>query len=127
MKGEIMEDNKLCGEFSAKVWAEEFVRSVKIKPEIATDEGTMLGWFANAIMAGYDKANQEKSGSIEKVGVEDKRTLIKIRTSDNAHSFINWSYDWREIPKLCKKAKEELYNQLLILADKVKKEKKEKE
>jgi len=68
-----------------------------------------------------------KAGSIEKVGVEDKRTLIKIRTSDNAHSFINWSYDWREIPKLCKKAKEELYNQLLILADKVKKEKKEKE
>ena len=68
-----------------------------------------------------------KKGSIEKVGVEDKRTLIKIRTSDNAHSFIIWSYDWREIPKLCKKAKEELYNQLLILADKVKKEKKEKE
>ena len=38
MKGEIMEDNKLCGEFSAKVWAEEFVRSVKIKPEIATKD-----------------------------------------------------------------------------------------
>ena len=57
----------------------------------------------------------------------DERTLIKIRTSNNAHGFINWSYSWREIPKLCKKAKEELYNQLLILADKVKKEKKEKE
>ena len=75
MKGEIMEDNKLCGEFSAKVWAEEFVRSVKIKPEIATDEGTMLGWFANAIMAGYDKANQEKAGSIE-VGVEEIKDTI---------------------------------------------------
>ena len=73
-----------------------------------------------------EKIDELKAGSIE-VGVEDKRTLIKIRTSDNAHSFINWSYDWREIPKLCKKAKEELYNQLLILADKVKKEKKEKE
>ena len=70
-----MEDNKLCGEFSAKVWAEEFVRSVKIKPEIATDEGTMLGWFANAIMAGYDKANQEKAGSIE-VGVEEIKDTI---------------------------------------------------
>ena len=76
MKGEIMEDNKLCGEFSAKVWAEEFVRSVKIKPEIATDEGTMLGWFANAIMAGYDKANQEKAGSIE-VGVEEIEEIIE--------------------------------------------------
>ena len=75
MKGEIMEDNKLCGEFSAKVWAEEFVKSVKKNPKIATDEGTMLGWFANAIMAGYDKANQEKAGSI-KVGVEEIKDTI---------------------------------------------------
>ena len=84
MKGEIMEDNKLCGEFSAKVWAEEFVRSVKIKPEIATDEGTMLGWFANAIMAGYDKANQEKAGSIEKVGVEEVKQY-SATTDDQTH------------------------------------------
>ena len=50
-------DNKLCGEFSAKVWASEFIKLVKKNPKIAIDEGTMLGWFANAIMAGYDKAN----------------------------------------------------------------------
>jgi len=28
----------------------------KDKPEIASDEGAMIGWFANAIMAGYDNA-----------------------------------------------------------------------
>jgi len=37
----------------AKVWAECFVESVKHNPDIAFDEGTMLGWFANAIMNGY--------------------------------------------------------------------------
>jgi hypothetical protein len=47
--------NKLNGEFNARVWANEFVGFVSNKPEIATDEGTMIGWFANAIMAGYDK------------------------------------------------------------------------
>lgn len=40
----------------AREWAEEFVKAVKNNPEIATDEGTMIGWFANAIMAGFDEA-----------------------------------------------------------------------
>jgi len=53
-------DNKLIGEFDAKVWAEEFVKMVKAKPGIATDEGTMIGWFANAIMAGYDQRASEE-------------------------------------------------------------------
>lgn len=35
----------------AAVWAAEFV---KLHPD--ADEGMMLGWFANAIMAGYDTA-----------------------------------------------------------------------
>ncbi|QZE11379.1 hypothetical protein SEA_JADA_9 [Streptomyces phage Jada] len=43
----------------ARVWAEEFVSRIKDNPEIATDEGTMLGWFANAIMAGYDEARRK--------------------------------------------------------------------
>lgn len=38
----------------AKVWAEEFVKLCQINPSVAIDEGTMIGWFANAIMAGYD-------------------------------------------------------------------------
>jgi hypothetical protein len=46
----------LTSETDALVWAEEFVKIVKENPAIATDEGAMLGWFANAIMAGYDDA-----------------------------------------------------------------------
>lgn len=42
----------------AKIWAEEFV-----KRNPGADEATMVGWFANAIMAGYDTANQRKGKS----------------------------------------------------------------
>ena len=52
-------NTNLCGETDALVWAIEFVKTVKEYPSIATDEQTMLGWFANAIMAGYDKAKRE--------------------------------------------------------------------
>jgi len=44
----------LVGETDAQVWAREFVKIVRENPSIPTDEGTMIGWFANAIMAGYD-------------------------------------------------------------------------
>jgi len=50
-----MNGEELIGNLDAKKWAEEFVKRVKKKPSIATDEGTMIGWFANAIMTGYDK------------------------------------------------------------------------
>ncbi len=57
------EDSKLRGHdglpwpatFDAMVWATEFVDTVKHNPAIATDQDTMLGWFANAIMRGYDQ------------------------------------------------------------------------
>jgi len=41
--------------FDARDWAEEFVSMVKNKPEIATDEETMIGWFSNSIMRGWDE------------------------------------------------------------------------
>lgn len=50
---------RLHGEFDAAVWAEEFVKMVAKHPHIPTDEGAMIGWFANAIMAGYDRAREE--------------------------------------------------------------------
>lgn len=43
----------------AMAWAKEFVKRVKENPSIATDEGCMIGWFSNAIMAGYDEARQK--------------------------------------------------------------------
>ena len=45
---------KLSGNTNVRVWAEEFVKTVKKKPKIAKDEETMITWFANAIMVGYD-------------------------------------------------------------------------
>lgn len=47
--------SKLPQSFDARDWAKEFVQHVLAKPSIATDEETMLTWFANAIMAGYDE------------------------------------------------------------------------
>jgi hypothetical protein len=40
----------------AKAWADEWEKCIASDPTIATDKGTMIGWFANAIMAGYDYA-----------------------------------------------------------------------
>lgn len=52
-------ETELTGEFDARKWAEAFVATVREHPEIPTDEGTMTGWFANAIMAGYDHAGRQ--------------------------------------------------------------------
>lgn len=50
---------KLSCNVDAKEWAEEFVKAVRENPSIATDENTMNTWFANAIMAGYDRRDAE--------------------------------------------------------------------
>jgi hypothetical protein len=52
-------DNDLFSDFDARHWAERFVARVKERPQIATDEGTMLAWFSGAIMTGYDSAKRE--------------------------------------------------------------------
>lgn len=44
------------GEFDAQKWAEEFDR---IFPDSRPDHATMVGWFANAIMTGYDFAKNK--------------------------------------------------------------------
>lgn len=55
---------RLHGEFDAEVWAREFVKIAAVKPEIAQSEGTMVGWFANAIMAGYDRGQSDASHAL---------------------------------------------------------------
>jgi hypothetical protein len=42
----------------ARVWAKDWLNTIKEHPTIPTDEGTMIGWFSNAIMAGYDEAQR---------------------------------------------------------------------
>lgn len=40
----------------ARTWVTAWMLQLKETPEIYKDEGAMIGWFANAIMAGYDTA-----------------------------------------------------------------------
>ncbi len=41
--------------FDARVWARSFMDHNAVNPEIARDEETMVTWFANALMRGYDE------------------------------------------------------------------------
>lgn len=38
----------------AAEWAKVWLDTIRRYPNIPYDEGAMIGWFANAIMAGYD-------------------------------------------------------------------------
>ena len=40
----------------ARVWAKEWLKVISKNPGIPNDEATMIGWFANSIMAGFDEA-----------------------------------------------------------------------
>ena len=55
----------------AQVWAAEFVKHCSPSPP----EDVMLGWFANAIMAGYDTA-QARAQRAEAVATDETRNLI---------------------------------------------------
>jgi hypothetical protein len=57
--------------FSAKDWADAFCAR---NPTM--DHGTMLGWFANAIMRGYDEA--ERRASQGEPGVPAERKLAEV-------------------------------------------------
>ena len=48
-------DTDFTQSFDARGWAKAFIEHVKVNPNIPTDEGTMISWFANAIMRGYDE------------------------------------------------------------------------
>lgn len=49
-------EQKFPHTMDAKVWAEEFMKLVPLYSRAGLDEGDLIGWFANAIMAGYDMA-----------------------------------------------------------------------
>ncbi len=51
---------RLSGEFDASVWAREWNKAF---PVYRPSEETMLGWFANAIMSGYDHARRTEDTS----------------------------------------------------------------
>ena len=52
-----MDVNHLLQTTDAKQWAKEFMKTIKMHSLDVTEE-LMAGWFANAIMTGYDAANK---------------------------------------------------------------------
>ena len=51
----------------ARVWADEWLRVIAENPTIPTDRETMQGWFANAIMAGYDAGHRDAAPQHEQI------------------------------------------------------------
>ena len=49
----------------AKVWAVEFMNLFGEKRD-AIDEGLMIGWFANAIMNGFDEATRRERKKLDR-------------------------------------------------------------
>lgn len=56
------------GSFDARVWAKEFMRCNNglsgpfVSSHVQVDEETMVGWFANALMRGYDERRSRENG-----------------------------------------------------------------
>jgi len=63
------------GTVDAEVWADDFMRCVMDRAQIS--KGLMLGWFAKAIMAGYDEAKWEESVRLASDDEKTKRALIE--------------------------------------------------
>jgi hypothetical protein len=51
--------NEFTHSTDARVWAAEFMKIWQNEPIDLLDEELMIGWFANAIMAGYDDARKK--------------------------------------------------------------------
>lgn len=66
--------SKLPHSFDAWDWAEEFCEIVSKNPTIPHDKETMMGWFANAIMAGWDEMGRRKAK-------EDENRWIYVLTN----------------------------------------------
>lgn len=52
--------NALIGENDTRVWTKRWLEVVAENPSIPTDEGTMLGWFSNVFMAGFDQSQKQE-------------------------------------------------------------------
>ncbi len=63
--------------FDARVWAKEFMRCNNglsgpfVSSHVRVDEETMVGWFANALMRGYDE-RRSREGEIKQKELSDR-------------------------------------------------------
>jgi len=76
-----MKTSKLHNTIDADVWAKEWLKTIKKNPSIPTDEASMIGWFANAIMAGYAAAYNKHTvpfkGDPHTAAYEDMKAAYK--------------------------------------------------
>lgn len=60
------DDNKpITHTMDARTWAKDWLKTIAEHPGIHTDEGTMISWFANAIMDGYDEAQRRQKAKMD--------------------------------------------------------------
>lgn len=65
-------DNSWMQSMDAEVWAKKFIEYKKRNrwTHSDIDESLMIGWFANAIMAGYDEATRRAAYARQNPGEE---------------------------------------------------------
>lgn len=88
-----MKKVNLHNTMDARIWAKEWLKCIKKYPSIPTDEGCMIGWFANAIMAGYDGASrpfkkEDNNVSIQKKYVSKIDSILEKAVKD-LHAELN--------------------------------------
>lgn len=69
-----------CGMDAAK-WAAAFVQFVRKNPEIPTDEGTMITWFANAIMRSLDEERWRREAAVADVLAQHGGAVTELRAT----------------------------------------------
>ncbi len=66
LERQVLEPSNPLPSFDARVWARSFMEHNAINPDIARDEETMVTWFANALMRGYDEhANAKQPNELK--------------------------------------------------------------
>ena len=63
-------DQTPLGSFDADVWVDAWMEAIDKNPQIPFDRQTMTGWFANALMRGFDewKMHNPDTKLIERIG-----------------------------------------------------------
>ena len=67
-KTRLPDSSTILQSFDARDWAKHFVNHVKANPSIVQDEGTMIAWFANAIMRGWDERERRFDEELKQSG-----------------------------------------------------------
>ncbi len=79
-----MSEIKLHQTTDAKAWTDEFMR-LNPQGQQSLDWGTMIGWFANAIMCGMDhqRWKMEKQESLDRKLIEELSEVLDILIEDD--------------------------------------------